>query len=558
MKHSGSMNEILHLLSQMPFLDRLEMSSVSGRSRAAVYEAVLRLEKDRLASPVPHATDLTPLTARYHLTADGVRLLAREEEIGLEDLLRERPISLQWRAVMLKRLDAAATIYRLASAVSFAAHLVGFQWFRAMPVDAAMLLPRGRTIAIVRQGPTSTRTAFSKRIRRLRAGPIPGGILMLAPDEVRLRHARRLLAGASCPILLALESDAAAAGPDDPVWRLPSSGRPVDLRTALDDVQPGPRLPDEQPLSRVSLPWEMPTGGPGRDLPDHALPALLKSAEKRALDLLSDWPWIALKDLASLLAVSDSRASRIVSHLEDFGLVGNATTGRLSRLALTDRGLGVLAHRDRASLPIARSRWSAGPLDPDAHLDWRNVSGSGSRQLLRNADHTAAVHAFVAALVEQARTLGWEIAQLDPPRRASRYFRHEGTMRSIQPDAFGILRRGGSDWPFFLEWERRAVRPTTMAARIAPYIRYYSTHRPADDHGTRPALLVVFHDDLAAARFLRTAREEMDRAGVALPLWISHGRLLDRAGPLGRAWRTTDGHGPVHAAPTPRRRGRRQ
>ena len=64
-------------------------------------------------------------------------------------------------------------------------------------------------------------------------------------------------------------------------------------------------------------------------------------------------------------------------------------------------------------------------------------------------------------------------------------------------DAFGVLRRGAEILPFFLEWERRAVRPITMAARLAPYMRYYSTRRPLDDHGTPPTILVVFDDDLA-------------------------------------------------------------
>ena len=552
MKPNGCVYEALRLLSWMPFLDRPEMAAVTGRSRSAVYETVHELEVEGLAAPVPHATDLTPLTARYHLTVDGVRRLAREEGIGLDDLLRSRPVSLQWRAVMLKRLDAVAVIYRLASAVSDAAHPMRFHWHRATPTDAAMLLSNGRTVAVVRQGPTATRTAFSKRMRRLWDGTLPGAVLMLVPDDVRLRHARRLLAGAPRPVFLGLESDAAAADPDDPIWHPGSASSTVDLRTALDRVQPGPELPDELPLSRFSLPWDMPMGGPGRDLPDHALPALLKSAEKRCLDFLSDWPWIALKDLASLLAVSDSRASRIVSVLEDFGLVMSFTPGRRSRLALTDRGLAVLVHRDRGSLPIAKTRWSAEPIDTGAPPDWRNVSGSRSRQLLRYVQHTAAVHSFVASLAAQARTLGWEITQFDPPRRASRYFRHEDSLRSIQPDAFGILRKGGTSWPFFLEWERRAVRPATMAARIAPYIRYYSTHRPADDHGQRPAILIVFHDDLAAARFLRTAREEMDRADIALPLWVSHRSLLQRVGALGPAWRAPGDYEPTHALPARR------
>ena len=62
--------------------------------------------------------------------------------------------------------------------------------------------------------------------------------------------------------------------------------------------------------------------------------------------------------------------------------------------------------------------------------------------------------------------------QLDPPHRAARYFRYGGAVRSVHPDAFGLLRRGEEAWPFFLEWERRALHPSTMATRLAPYLRY--------------------------------------------------------------------------------------
>ena len=549
MKPDGCSYGILSLLVTMPFLDRLEMADVSGWSRAAVYEAVRELENERLVAPVPHATDLTPLTARYHLTAEGVRRLAREEALPLDDLLRSQPVSLQWRAVMLKRLDAYAVVYRLASAVSEVAHPTRFQWYRALPMDAAISLSDGRTVAAVRWGQTQDRTAFSKRVRRLREGPLPGGVLLLMSDGVRLRYARRLFADATIPVFLALESEAVTAGAANSIWHTPSDGAAVDLRTALQKIRPDTDLPEEPPLSRFSLPWDMPPSDSGRDLPDHALPTILKSAEKRTLELLSDWPWITLKHLADLLVVSESRTSRIVSSLERFRLVARLASGSRSSLVLTDRGLAVLAHRDRASLPIAKRRWSAEPIDQEAAPDWRNVSGSKSRQLLRNVEHTADVHAFVGALATQSRTLGWEIAQLDPPHRASRYFLNEGSLRSIQPDAFAVLRQGPTVWPFFLEWERRAVRPATMASRIAPYLRYFATHRPADDHGQRPAVLVVFHDDLAVSRFQRVAREEIENSGVALPLWVSHKSLLDRLGPLGRAWRTPDEHEPAHAAP---------
>ena len=151
------------------------------------------------------------------------------------------------------------------------------------------------------------------------------------------------------------------------------------------------------------------------------------------------------------------------------------------------------------------------------------------------------MHWFVATLSRQARSQSEEIVQIDPPRRAARYFWHYDKLRSVQPDAFGVLRRAGKVWPFFLEWERRAVRPVTMAARIAPYLRYFSSHRPTDDHGSQPTVLVVFEDVVSQTHFLRVAREEMARTGGAVPLLVSHRSLLERVGPLGRAWRTTDG-----------------
>ena len=116
-------------------------------------------------------------------------------------------------------------------------------------------------------------------------------------------------------------------------------------------------------------------------------------------------------------------------------------------------------------------------------------------------------------------------------------------MRSIHPDAFGVLRRGPDNWPFFLEWERRAVRPATMADRIAPYLRYYSSHRPTDDNGSRPVVLVVFEDEIAQTHFLRVARDEMHRKGVDIPLLVSCRSLLERVGPLGRAWAKPDDSG---------------
>ena len=529
--------ELLRLLADMPFLDRLEAFAVSRWSTGGVYKAFRRLEDAGLAAPVPHATDLTAPTRRFHLTAAGLRRLAQEEGISVDGLLRSRPVSTQWRRLLLERLDAVAVVYRIAAAVANIHHPIRFRWYRAMPMDAAFTLPDGRTVAVVRQGHATDRTGFAKRLWRLGEGPRFGGVLLVVPDETRLRYARRLLTGAyAATAVIALERDAAAGATADRVWRLPSVNAAVDLRAAIDRMDPRGALPNERPLARVSLPEDLAPDAPGSPVPDYMLPALLKPAEKRVLDILSDWPWIALGDLAGLLGLVRTRTYEIAAALQGFGLVTRVPAGG-RRLTLTDQGLAMLARRDRAAVGGARKRWSAAPTDAG---DWRSVSGRRSRQLLRNMEHTAAVHGFMAALATQARDLGWETGQLDPPRRASRYFSYFGGMRSVHPDAFGILRREGAVWPFFLEWERRAVRPVTMAARLAPYLRYYSSRRPIDDHGTRPSVLIVFDDEIVQTHFLRLAREEMQAKGVTVPLWVSHRAAIEQLGPLGRAWRAPD------------------
>ena len=86
-----------------------------------------------------------------------------------------------------------------------------------------------------------------------------------------------------------------------------------------------------------------------------------------------------------------------------------------------------------------------------------------------------------------------------------------------------------------------------MAARLAPYLRYYSSHDPLDDHGAYPLVLVVFDDRLVEANFLGVARREMKKAGVELPLWVSYKELVEKVGPLGRAWRSPETLTPTHA-----------
>ena len=50
-------------------------------------------------------------------------------------------------------------------------------------MDASIVLPGGAVLAVVRLGATADRTGFAKRLWRLREGPAPGGVLLLAPTR---------------------------------------------------------------------------------------------------------------------------------------------------------------------------------------------------------------------------------------------------------------------------------------------------------------------------------------------------------------------------------------
>ncbi|MDE2781025.1 MAG: replication-relaxation family protein [Chloroflexota bacterium] len=534
----GCENDMIRRLAEMPFLDRLELVSLCRRARSAVYGSMDRLAERGMVQAVPHASAHTSPTRRYCLTAAGLDRLAELEGVSPYQLLASRPVSARWRRTLLERLDTLAVIYRIAASFPRDEHSLRFQWHRAGPLDAGITLSGGRTLAVVRLGNAADRTAFVKRLWRLSLEARPDAVLLVAPDEVRLRQVSRMLDSLPLLAFLALEGDAARAGGESRIWRTPASPVALDLEEVLEHVPTGGELPEPAPSQRESFPADLGLDiSDDESVPAHLLPVLLKRSEKRVLDLLHDWPWLTTAHLEQFLGVHPTRVNQVSARLRSLGLAASVKAEGLRCLALSERGLGLLARRDRSAVGAARQRWSSAPVDPDSPLDWRNVHGSRSRQLLRNLDHTQAVHWFLAALAHQARSRGCHLIQLDPPRRAARFFRRDDRLHSVRPEAFGVVRRDGKEIPFFLEWERRAVRPVTMAARIAPYLRYYTDRQPLDDHGAIPIVLVVFDDDIAAGHFLRVADQEMRRAGVRVPLWVSHRAALEEPGPLGAAWR---------------------
>lgn len=535
--------DTLRTLVAMPFLDWLELAAVAGVAETTAHRTLHHLRERGQVDFLRHASEHLAATRRWHATAQGLAVLASADGMTMNALLHRQPVSAHWHRLLLARLDAAAVIYRLAATAAASAGFLRFRWYRALPLDAAFTLSGGRTLGVIRQGRTADRAAFGERVGWL-AGtrqPLPRGLLAIFPDDARLNQARSALSRYPGSVYLAREDDVASCRAEDPVWHTPSSRSVLSLEQALTLLPPGGELLHESPLRRVALPANINPPQVGGDTPDHLLAARLNPAHKRMLDCLADWPWITPSDLAGILGISDSRRRRRLHDLTALGLVSGVVLDDERCLALSRRGLALLARRDRASIAIAIRRWSVEPDDGAAPASWREVPGVRARPLARTIEHTRAVHRFMADLVLQASQMpNCRVIRVSPPHHSSRHFPHRGQPRSIHPDGSGVVQAGDQIIPFFLEWERRAVNPSTMAARLAPYLRYFSADRPLDDHGRRPLVLVVFDDFIAESNFLGVARDEMTRAGVNVPLWVSHRELLEDVGPLGKAWRNPD------------------
>jgi DNA-binding MarR family transcriptional regulator len=536
--------DVLSWLLVMPFLDQQELASLAEWPSGTVYRAARRLERQGLVSSIQASLPVIAAARRLYLTMPGIEVLARARGVSTGTLLRRYPVSAHWLRLLLARLDAIVPVYRLAAMLAEVAGVLGFRWYRKLSLDAAFELDGGRILGVLREGRSAPPSHLGRRLRPLLHGRHPDTLLVIAPDPVRLRDWRRLLGRLPFTAFLALEQSVLVAGAGDQIWYSTSDPEPWPLARVV-PLARGGALPTEHPPARLSPPPGdiqaavrklLSPDGNGRT-EDHLLPVALGAAEKRVLDQLALWPWATRADLSGFLGVSINRMLQMLELPLRLGLVQRVRHDGRIRYHLSARGLKMLARRDRMAIPAMLKRWDPSPVTPRTPFSWRNVRGSRSRQLARHIAHTSAVYRFLAALAHQARQAGHELAHVDPPHRAARRYLSGGKHHSINPDAYGQYRTGAVTHHFFLEWERRAMHPALLRAKLVPYLRYYATRRPLENYGAYPVLLVVLKDEIVESVFLRITQEELANSGIAtLRVLASHAGLVEARGPLTAVW----------------------
>ena len=125
---------------------------------------------------------------RYYLTTRGVAEAAGFLGFATpSDFVRAYPVSREWLALLIRRMDAVAAVYRIAASLSpgtgsLRSHV---EFHRRGRFDATTTLHDGRTFGVVRQGLALRRLSLYDRLRAIAEYDYtrrPDTILILTPS----------------------------------------------------------------------------------------------------------------------------------------------------------------------------------------------------------------------------------------------------------------------------------------------------------------------------------------------------------------------------------------
>lgn len=542
---------LLALLTRMPLLPVAALTRLAGlRGGAGVYRRLERLRSRGLVASATPALAAGHSPARWHPTDLGLATIALAERVEPGALARRHGLRQDDLRGLADRLPGLLALYELVAALAAARpgrpELVAWArpWRATFPRprakrDGHIRLPAG--IALRRGDETSAFLllpdigaapvrAFRRVVGQLFACRADLGAalppLLVATEGLRRANAWAALldeaatgrreAGLDARIVTweRLRADPARllAGVEGGTATLPS-GR----RTILPPVR---QSPPARPLPRI-----VGAGLPADDL---------TPTEWALLDLVGRHPFLPSDRLHAALAASPAETRRRRNHLLALGLARLAGRGEVGEeharrelIELTAPGLARLAARQGLTLAEAVRRNGLAGGGPAAPIGNR-------RQLLATLAHTLGTDEVFLALFRSCRRTGPGTALVEW-RNAVACARGR-----VRPDGYGLVRRGGRLFGFFLEYDRGTMRHRDYGRKFGAYHRYRERGLYANDYEGFPAILMVTVT-AAEGRIAEAAIATHVGRGIHLPILLTTRERLDREplGILGPVWRAT-------------------
>ncbi len=367
----------MHHLARLPFIDAGELAPVLGEPLATAHRALTGLLKDGAAQ--------LPSSHRYYLTKKGIAQASDALRFDTpSDFVRAYPVSRQWLALLLRRMDAVASVYRLAATLSPGVDVLCtcVDFHRRGRFDAVITLHNGRSFGVVRQGLALRRRSIYDRLRAIAEYHYthrPSVVLVLTPSPWEQRLTDEFCLNADLrDCYMGVERRETLQEWNRLAWTSSNwvvGRRYRTLEQVVSQADPGGRFPWETPeRKRASLP------DPERMV--QSAPAFgVSPSEKRALDLITDHPMIPREHLARWLGVSDGRISQMTRSLvNDWALVEQHGKRGDMRYTLSDLGIRYITRRDRAQLATTMAAWSTEPIPTttDGPGPWDTASTPGN------------------------------------------------------------------------------------------------------------------------------------------------------------------------------------
>ncbi len=533
-----SERQLLDALSRTPFVDSTELALILGEPHTTVHRALADLLAEGIVGRVSHGTAHLPSSQRYHLTANGIGEAAWV--LGHDtpsDFVRAYPMSREWLTLLIRRMDAVASVYRLAASMSpgIDGLRTRVEFHRRGRFDATVTLHDGRDFGVVRQGLALRRRSLHDRLRALAqydSSRRPDVVLILVPSVWERR-----LTGRFCErvyfrdFFIAAESRWVLERRDRRVWQETTGLFGHTYHTLEHVISRGTPGRRRRPLT--TSPERKRASIPDPERMTQAAPAFgVSPAEKRTLDLITDHPMIPREHLATWLGVSEGRISQMMRSLVDtWGLVEQRGKRGSRRYTLSAEGIRYVTHRDRAELPTTRGIWST-ELTTDKQGRRRHV-GHRIETWARQTRHADGITWFLSKLQAETRAdpdseLRWSV----PTARSDRAYNWGDS--AIAPDAVGQMIAEGLRIPFYFEHELRARHPRGVLARLRPYTSYYHSNEPKEDQPPYPVTLFVVDTEEVEATYVSTAAR---MTLMAVPVLVSCIPVLTTTGILGKSWR---------------------
>ena len=396
-KFGRTERRVVRLVGRMPFVSFRNVCDLLGldgyQSTRVIMEnleALGHVTSLKTANPYRYGQGVK----RFVLTVRGIRRLAELERIEVPDALKRYPVSLQWRRVLLRRLEALEVYYKLCCFAALARRegeisfgkgedvggpgefAVGepsggtlFWWRRTGWLDGTVVFGQGkgaRRVRVLRIGSVGVRRAILHRLGSMMLAYGDRGIeriVIVVPGYTELRLVEHWLRAntrfiqAYCVIEHELKE---ARAWEDVVFIRPGryGSAYFSLSEAFGSLRGRPsregRLLDEfEPYAKIFVP-----GGSilknGRNDRGILLGASLSRRERICLQAVADWPLALRGHLLGLQGVSQVA----FASLFDLGLIYYVWDDGHARVLLSDAGMRYVAWRDRSNLGVLRKRWA--------------------------------------------------------------------------------------------------------------------------------------------------------------------------------------------------------